>query len=617
MGDELFSTKMYDLWGNIQNEFSASNLNIEKLMRNLTSPAGSNLEMRQKHLDIGSEIGFSFLATVANNNKKFNLFKLSTWDLGELGDAIGKTISDAFNNIGVAFKEGMEGTADSPRQMLIDFDDSIRKTTTNLGLSNDEAEMLSENFKKSAFELARLNFSQKDIYESQGVFNKELRNTRTLLTSEMELVAKIEKGVAFKEGGALIANLVKYGTNFKSIGTAIENTLFKSSKLGINATSVLETALNSVKESQKINFKDGVNGLIDMARQSEMLKANMSETFGMINKSRNLEGAMELSTKFQMLGKNVDALRLNFLARNDPKEFQKYMNATLSSIGTLKRATGEVEFDAIDYDILQAMSEYTGQSIENMKEQIVMQKRISQVKMMNLKLTDDEATKVANIATIEDGILKVQTKRGLVSVKDLAKDEIKSLDAIKIPLEERAKNAQGTQELLQVALKTASASILDFSDVIRNNVEVWKSFMEEQTKGLNKKTAGLDMALLSVLYKMKEDTQNTASSTKIGITGIIGNQLYDINNKSTSTTKPTTYDGMPDFSKIPNTTNSSNNDEISKSISNALDKGIDKLITELAKNKASGTTNFFESGMSKTEMKRMMNEIMSDDSKGG
>lgn len=620
--DDALLLMMKNLKDNFMSEYNQTNFSLEKTLKNLTSPIGSEIKLETKTLDIGQEIGFAMLAT-----------------LGQKG-GLSKLFDEIFANLGKAFSDGVKGTADSPFQMLIDYDKAIRDATASLGLTNHEAEMLSENFKESAFELAKFNFSQKDIYESQGVFNKELRSTRQLLTDEMGLIAKISKGVNFDKADVLISNLVKYGTNFKSINNAVEETLFKSNKLGINTANVLESALGSVKEAQKVNFKDGVNGLIDMARQSEMLKANMGDTFGMINKARNLEGAVELSTKLQMLGKNVDALKLNFLARNDPKEFQQYMNTTLKSIGTLKRATGEVEFDAIDYDILQAMSDYTGQSVENMKEQIVMQKRISQAKMMNLKLTDDEAIKVANIARVEDGILKVMTKGGLKSVKDLTSEEIKSLDAIKIPLEERAKNVQGSQEIFEVAMRTASASLLEFSDDLTKKINAYKAFSEELTSGLSKKDAGMAMATFGSGYKLAMDRQKEMSKSKLGLSAMMGIELTDgevtsylggkldgikdgifgIGTSISDLVSSIPDFEMPDFGAMTENMGKSLSEgagEIGETVSKTLNDGIDKLIMELVKNKVFGTTNLFESTMSKSEMRRMMNEIMSDDSKGG
>lgn len=372
-------------------------------------------------------------------------------------------------------------------QAMMDYDQKIRDANLALGNSGQLSRNLQLNFKEGAQEVAKFGLFMEDVVDIQRRYNDELGTARSLRQDEFDIIAKISQGtgLSVENASETVAILERYGFSAENTIDAIENQVELSRKYGVNSLQTLTRTRDVIKTAQKFTFRDGINGLSEMVAQAQSLKMDIGDTFSMMDNARGLEGAFELATKLQMMGKDVDALRLNFLARNDPKQFQKEINTLMQGFGQLDRM-GNLDLTPVDIDILREMSSITGQSVEDMKAQIVQQKRISRIRSEMRMISDEDAQFLANMSSMKDGKLVVQVAGGgLKEIDDVVQKDIDALKRMSAQnLEQSAMQSQGFQKQREVANATAIASILDGLDNIIANSDMLRKEREEAVKSL-------------------------------------------------------------------------------------------------------------------------------------
>ncbi|HWY35098.1 MAG TPA: hypothetical protein VNX68_10665, partial [Nitrosopumilaceae archaeon] len=117
----------------------------------------------------------------------------------------------------------------------------------------------------------------------------------------------------------------------------------------------------------------GEESLKKMALQAEHLGQNIGEIFDMSKRARNLEGALDMASQLQLAGgsfANINPMDLLSAARKGPQELQKILGQMGQDIGKFDKSTGQMAFDAVDYDRLQMVADATGVSVDSLQKQI-------------------------------------------------------------------------------------------------------------------------------------------------------------------------------------------------------------------------------------------------------
>ena len=193
----------------------------------------------------------------------------------------------------------------------------------------------------------------------------------------------------------------------------------------------------NLKLVERYQFKNGVKGMMDMAKWAQNTRFNMDSLDGMLqNFSENgLEGAITKAAGMQVLGGNfamvADPLAMMWERYNDPQAFAKRQQDMLKGMGTYDSKTGEVKFNMIEQLQLEQFAKYSGQSVEdlmNQQRQRIKGEKVNQYLNNAYNWTDDEKSLVTNKAQLVNGDWKVTLDNGdQKSVSQLSQEDLNHL----------------------------------------------------------------------------------------------------------------------------------------------------------------------------------------------
>lgn len=193
----------------------------------------------------------------------------------------------------------------------------------------------------------------------------------------------------------------------------------------------------NLKLVERYQFKNGVKGMMDMAKWAQNTRFNMDSLDGMLqNFSENgLEGAITKAAGMQVLGGNfamvADPLAMMWERYNDPQVFAKRQQDMLKGMGTYDSKTGEVKFNMIEQLQLEQFAKYSGQSVEdlmNQQRQRIKGEKVNQYLNNAYNWTDDEKSLVTNKAQLVNGDWKVTLDNGdQKSVSQLSQEDLNHL----------------------------------------------------------------------------------------------------------------------------------------------------------------------------------------------
>lgn len=209
------------------------------------------------------------------------------------------------------------------------------------------------------------------------------------------------------------------------------------SKIGLNGRKYLKDLTKNLKLVERFQFKNGVKGMMDMAKWAQNTRFNMDSLDGMLqNFSENgLEGAITKAAGIQVLGGNfamgADPLAMLWERYNDPQAFAQRQQDMLKGLGSYNTETGEVTFNMGEQMLLEQFAKYSGQSVQDLMNQ--QRQRIKSEKMANtlqngVDWSDDEKSLITNKAQLVNGEWKVTMDNDeQKSVSKLNKEDLNHL----------------------------------------------------------------------------------------------------------------------------------------------------------------------------------------------
>jgi hypothetical protein len=182
-----------------------------------------------------------------------------------------------------------------------------------------------------------------------------------------------------------------------------------------------------------------------MVLQAQKLGQNMDDLTASAKKLRTLEGSIEASADLALVGVNTNAIQMLAAARKGGKEFSSFIGDITKGIGQIKK-DGSVEFDPVDIDRLNVISESIGIPLEKLQDQIALTaQRNAKVNLfpssMFNSLKPEEQEFLLNAARIgENGQIKLDAN--ILGTDDLSKVSTSLIEGAmsqKKALEEQAK----------------------------------------------------------------------------------------------------------------------------------------------------------------------------------
>lgn len=396
----------------------------------------------------------------------------------ELGNAFEKV----FTSLGKRMRSEVIST-------LTEFDTVLHK------VQKDTSIRMTENayaFSRLTTEVSQFGVGVEEAGQLMADMSKELK------TTDFNLLANAAKdfsmiagatGAAAEDITTIAGELMRMGESSGQVKDFMQEADQQARMFGVSSSKVLGGISKNIKKMREMGFTGGEKSLMKMAVTAERLRMNIDETFDMAKKARSIEGALNMAAELQLAGgsfSNINPMDLLSAARKGPAELQKILTTMGKDIGHFSEETGKHEFDPVDVDRLQMVSEATGQSMESLQNMI--QKNADDAKKTNMftNLIDsmDEADRdfaKSNIAdmmkvskdgkTIEfDASSDMAKKMGIESLEELQKMDAaalkKKMEDNKLTLEEQNKANQDLKQSFDNFIKGLMSVLTIFQPLL-------------------------------------------------------------------------------------------------------------------------------------------------------
>jgi hypothetical protein len=370
------------------------------------------------------------------------------------------------------------------------FDQTIVDAQRNSGLFLASTYKASAQFAELSSNAQQFGMSMKDTTELMGTLGSTLRTTDVGRLSEAAgsmAAIKNATGLAVNEVGELGGQMMLMGKSAKDVSKFAESTMKSASNFGVNGRKVMQDILKNIPKFRQMGFQGGEESLKKMALQAERLGQNIDEIFDMSKRARNIEGALDMASQLQLAGgsfSNVNPMDLLAAARKGPQELQKILGQMGSDIGKFDKTTGQMAFDAVDYDRLQMVADATGMSVDSLQKQITtMNQDAQKTELIPPGLFDslDDEQKSFLLNNIgKNG--KISMSGGIDGITDL---NSLTKDNIKTQLETQAKE-KGTLEEQAKQNTSFTESIANLKGAIMNLFVFFEPFIKTLTSLIQK-----------------------------------------------------------------------------------------------------------------------------------
>ena len=352
-------------------------------------------------------------------------------------------------------------------------DGLMKQMNLQFGVSNQLSGQFSKNIIMAAEDVARLGISTSDLVKIQNTYVDITGKLSPLSKQNLKDISAIAAGtgIGAENASKMVAEFESLGLGVNDSRKIVEDLSNSSGNFGVSLSKTLKGVSENIGKLNTYNFKGGIKGLIDMVKMSERFKIDMTGTFNAMEKSRTLEGSLEMASQLMVMGgefAKTDPFSLMANSRNNQKQFQSDLNKMLGGLATFNKQTKEFEIGAYDIDRLRSVAEATGQDFTKLEEQA---KRISQINLAKKSIFAGSKEDKEFIATIAQangkGGFEISVGNGVKDLSKLTNADIAMFKQQKKTLDARAIDAQtfdDTMTNLVLELKSTLLPLLKYTN---------------------------------------------------------------------------------------------------------------------------------------------------------
>lgn len=391
---------------NAQNDLNAAqaeNANRNKVQN--TVIANSN-EIKNKVLEGMTDIQSSVIDTQATINKAYQ----------KMAQSVEKWMMDFQDKIyDTGIQKGMttRGQLDKYRSAMLPI---MEEVSRKYGITKDEFVKMQNGYTAEG----RSKLLNREDFNQQSSFGK------------------IYLGGDFGTAAELANNTEIFNMGVSDTVDLMGEMSKQVSKIGLDGRKYLKDMVKNLKMAQKYDFKNGVKGMMKMAKWAQNTRFNMDNLPNMIEdiQKGGLEGIITKAAKLQVLGgrfaMGADPIAMAFEAYNDPAALAKRFNSMTMGMGRFNKETGEVEFNGMEMDQMRALAENSGQSIDDIKKQARYNVKKDKVEgfIKDKTLSQEQRMDLVNKAYYQDGQWKVNDVTGnAVNLSEVNSSNINDIQA--------------------------------------------------------------------------------------------------------------------------------------------------------------------------------------------
>lgn len=305
------------------------------------------------------------------------------------------------------------------------------------------------------------NKSTDELIKMQGKYSEVLgRNVQLTNEQKMDMLA-MEKFLG-EDGMMDIANnLENFGLGMSDSAEFIHKTMSEATKTGIAASKLTKTIRENIKMAQNYTFKNGLEGLTNMAKKAIELKTDMSLVNGFIEKTSTVEGAITTGANLQVLGGSYamgsDPLSMLHDSLNNVEGMFDRAVSMASGKVFYNNQTGNFEMGAMDRYMMKQAATVMGVDPSKMLDVAFRQASLDRIEgqaKTNDRIANDEdmIRLVKNLASWNNGRAVVNIDGIDKDVSDLTASDKSKLEAMQRTdsqnLQEMAINLRSMNEIL-------------------------------------------------------------------------------------------------------------------------------------------------------------------------
>jgi hypothetical protein len=387
-----------------------------------------------------------------------------------------KTILSQLQNKNNLLKAGMNSILNGVKQLygslnlvqyLTEADQAIRDMGTDMGLVGKRFEDARTTIVNAAGVTHNWGMGVKELTMMQAKYSDILGKNVLLSKENYVSISKIAAGTALGVDGAseMVGQFTNMGVSVKATQQFVEGTVKSSMLMGVNTGKVLKDINKNLKQAQKFTFKGGIKALSQMAIESAKFGSNIESAFTMVDKSRTLEGAIDMATQLQLMGGafgQADAFKMLHNARNDVNGFEKDFRGMLKGISRFNKESGQLEIASpVNRDIIDHIAKTTGRSAD---ELIQMSHNMAKVGLMQkhlYKFDPKQKEFLETIATMNGkGEFEITVGDETKKLAELNGTQVNELMKTSKGLEALAEQRQGVAKKFENAMLGLKSSLL-------------------------------------------------------------------------------------------------------------------------------------------------------------
>ena len=160
------------------------------------------------------------------------------------------------------------------------------------------------------------------------------------------------------------------GGQVDTVNGAISKAYATAMKQGLNAQKFSKKVAENLSMANRLNFKNGIDGITRMTAMAEKLGLNLKSVETAAGQFMELDSAIEHSAQLQMLGGSIGAsfgnpLQNAYEANYDPEAFAKRMEDAIKGMATYDPSKGYATMSAVNQDILRNYAKAMGLNSED------------------------------------------------------------------------------------------------------------------------------------------------------------------------------------------------------------------------------------------------------------
>ena len=227
--------------------------------------------------------------------------------------------------------------------------------------------------------------------------------------SELENLIAASKIFGEESVGNIVAGFDKLGMSMKAAASVTGKLYKEASEYGINLQKYTQNFTENLSMAQMYNFRDGVNGLREMARKATEIRQDMKQIASFADKVGSVTGAVETAANLQVLGGSFAALSNPLAMLNesltDMNGLQDRFTKMTAGAATYNSVTHQIEMDPVTRQIMKRAAESMGVDPANLIDQAYAQARKGeierQVNANGIGIDEQLKTLLSNVGEID------------------------------------------------------------------------------------------------------------------------------------------------------------------------------------------------------------------------